>query len=120
MDIQRYTDRQRQTDRHTKTQTDRQSTFFMKEVKCKTYLGGVESGFFLVEASFPLHVKHEVPAVHELYDEEQSTIHKTNANFSHRHILYSVCILTNYFYRAAAMQPWSSYEHLSVCQMREL
>ena len=50
-------------------------TFLMKEVQSKTDLSGVKSCFFLVKATFSLHVKHEVTAVDKLYHKEQPTEH---------------------------------------------
>lgn len=56
-------------------------TFFMEEVESKADLSSIEAGMLLWEASLSLHVKHQVSAVHKLYDEEQpastvTTLHK--------------------------------------------
>ena len=50
----------------------------MKEVESKADLSRVKSCFLLVQATFPLHVKHEVAAVHKLYHEKQSTTQQNN------------------------------------------
>ncbi len=43
----------------------------VEEVECQADLGRVESGVLLRESALALHVEHEVPAAHELDDEEE-------------------------------------------------
>jgi len=66
-------------------------TFVMKKVEGKADLGRVESSFFLVKATFSLHVEHEVTAIHKLYHEEQSTEQQTHLQ-THNSTLDCMCL----------------------------